>query len=69
MKRIDYFWPRTAFQISGIVLGTQVLTEAISTRREGFEWVFLACSIAFALSCAWSLFAVVWNAIRARGQA
>ena len=64
MKRIDYFWPRAALQISGIVLLTQVLVEFICVRKEGFDWVLPACALAFALSCTWVMTAIV---IRARG--
>ena len=65
MKRIDYFWLRAATQISGIVF----ISQAISVRKEGFEWVFSACAFAFAISCTVTILAIVWNAIRARGQA
>ena len=68
MKRIDYFWPRAATQISGIVFISQALIEVIGVRKEGFEWVFSACAFAFAISCTVTILAIVWNAIRARGE-
>lgn len=68
MKRIDYFWPRAATQISGIVLITQAIHEVITVRKEGFEWVFPACAFAFAISCTLTIASIVWNAIRARGE-
>jgi hypothetical protein len=68
MKRIDYFWPRAATQISGIVFISQAIIEVIGVRKEGFEWVFPACAIAFAISCTLTIASIVWNAIRARGE-
>ena len=72
MKRIDYFWPRAALQISGIVLLTQVLVEFICVRKEGFDWVLPACALAFALSCTWVMTTdpLAWaKALKAREEA
>ena len=63
MKRIDYFWPRVAVLISSLVFFSQVLVEAFGAMKEGFEWVLAASAIAFALSCASSVFALIWNAL------
>jgi hypothetical protein len=68
MKRIDYFWPRAATQISGIVFISQAIIEVIGVRKEGFEWVFSACAIAFAISFALTIASIVWNSIRAKGN-
>jgi hypothetical protein len=68
MKRIDYFWPRAATQISGTVFITQAIFEVIGVREEGTEWVFLACAIAFAISCTVAILAIIWNTISARGE-
>lgn len=69
MKRIDYFWPRTATQITGIIFLVQVLTEIIGNRKPGFGWVLPVCGGLFAASVAWAVYAVVVNAIRTRWQA
>jgi hypothetical protein len=68
MRRIDYFWPRAATQISGIVFISQAIIEVIGVRKEGTEWVFLACAIAFAISCTVTILAIIWNTIGARGE-
>lgn len=68
MKRIDYFWPRAATQITGIIFLVQVLTEIVGNRKPGFEWVLPVCGGLFAASVAWALYAVMVNAIRARRQ-
>jgi hypothetical protein len=68
MKRIDYFFPRAAVQITGVIFLVQVLTEFVGNRKPGFEWVLQICGGAFLASLIWTLFAVVLNAIRARGQ-
>jgi len=68
MKRIDYFWPRAAMQITGIVFWVQLITEVVGNRKPGFEWVLPACALAFGFACGWSVYAVVRNAIRARGN-
>jgi hypothetical protein len=69
MKRIDYFLPKVATQITGIIFLVQILTEAIGNRKQGFEWVLPVSGALFAMAVAWTLYAVVTNAIRARGQA
>ncbi len=69
MKRIDYFWPRAATQVTGIIFLVQLLTEAIGNRKQGFEWVLPVSGAFFVATVAWTLCAVVINAIRARGQA
>jgi hypothetical protein len=66
MKRIDYFWPRAALQITGIVFLTQVIVETIAERKPGFEWVLPACGLAFALAILWTTFAIVWNIFQSR---
>jgi hypothetical protein len=67
MKRIDYFWPKVLTQITGIIFLVQLFTEAIGNRKQGFEWVLPLCGTFFAAAVAWTLCAVVINAIRARG--
>jgi len=68
MKRIDYFWPRTAMKITGIVFLAQLIVEVVFNRKPGFEWVLPGCALAFVVSCGWSVYAVVRNAIRERSQ-
>ena len=68
MKRIDYFWPKAVTHITGIIFLTQLVTEFISTRKEGFEWVLPVSGALFAVAIAWTLYAMVMNAIRARGN-
>ncbi len=71
MKRIDYFWPRAAVQITGIVFVTQMLFElsGIGTRKPGFEWVIYACASAFMASLMYAGAAIAINAWRSwRGQ-
>lgn len=67
MKRIDYFWPRAATKITGIVFISQVLTEIIGFRKPEFDWVLPMCGLLFMSAIVWTLYAVVVNAIRARG--
>lgn len=69
MKRIDYFLPQAATQITGIIFFAQLLTEVVGNRKPGFEWVTPASGALFAMAIAWTLYAVVVNAIRAKGQA
>ncbi len=69
MKRIDYFWPRVAMQITGIPLLVELIQEVVGNRKPGFEWVLQALALAFVVACGWCVYAVVRNAIRARGQA
>jgi len=69
MKRIDYFWPKTTVQITTIIFVVQLLTELVGNRKQGYEWVLPMCGIVWFLSCIWVFYAVVINAIRARGQA
>lgn len=69
MKRIDYFWPRTTTKITGIVFISQILTNVLGFRNPEFDWVLLMCGLLFMSAIVWTLYAVVMNAIRARGQA
>ncbi len=66
MKRIDYFWPKAATQITGVIFLVQLLTEAIGNRKQGFEWVLPVSGALFSVAVAWTLCAVVVNAIRRR---
>ena len=68
MKRIDYFLPKTATRITGIIFLVELLTKAIGDRKQGFEWVLPVSGALFAMAVAWSLYAVVMNAIRARNN-
>ncbi len=65
MKRIDYFWPRAAVQITGIVFFTQVILEisGLAQRKTGLEWVLPVCAGLFAASVAWTLYAIIKNAV------
>ena len=62
IKKIDYFWPRTAAQITGIVFVVQTITEMLASRNPEYEWVFLASACAFAASMLWAIACIVWNA-------
>ena len=62
MRRIDYFWPRAATRITGIILLSQSVVEIFGQRKSGYEWVFPLCAWGFVASILWSLFAVIWNA-------
>ena len=64
MKRIDYFWPRAAVKVTAIVFFSQLLIEVIANRKQGFEWVLPVCGALFAAAVAWTLYAVVMNAIK-----
>lgn len=68
MKRVGYFIPRVGVQITGIVFMTQVVTEVIATRKQGFEWVLPASAIAFGLAVAAGVACVVWNSVEAAKQ-
>lgn len=63
MKRIDYYWPRAAVKITGIVFLSQIVMEVsgIASRKPEFWWVIYACTAAFAASIAWSVLAVLIN--------
>ena len=66
---INYFWPRTAMQITSTVLLVQIVGEVIGHRKPGFEWVLPATGVLFAVACLWALSAVVRNALaKARGE-
>ena len=69
MKRLDYFWPKAATKVTGIVFISQGLTEIIGIRKPEFEWVLPMCGLLFIASILWTLYALVMNAIRAREQA
>jgi hypothetical protein len=65
----NYFWPRTAMQITSTVLLVQVVGEVLGYRKPGFEWVLPATGGLFAVTCLWALSAVVRNALtKARGE-
>ena len=66
MKKLDYYWPRAALQITGIVFASQTLMEVsgVATRKAGFEWVYPACGVAFAAACIWTVVVVLLNAKR-----
>ena len=66
--RIDYFWPKAATKVTGIIFFAQLLTEIIGNRKPGFEWVLPMCGSLFASAVAWTLCAVVINATRTRGN-
>ena len=60
------FWPKAATKVTGIIFLVQLLTEMVGNRKPGFEWVLPACGALFAAALAWTLYAVVVNASRAR---
>ena len=66
MKRISYFWPGTATHITGVLFTVQMLTELMAPGEQRFEWALPLYGALFAASAAWTLYAVVLNAIRAR---
>lgn len=67
MKKIDYFWPRTLCNTTGIVLVIQLVVEVlgIANRKPGMEWVLLACVAAFGASLLYAVIAIAINAWRA----
>ena len=68
MKRIDYFWPRAAVQVTGIVFVSQLIVTAtgIPVRKPEYWWVIYACAAAFVLALVCSLGAVLINAMCSR---
>lgn len=68
IKRIDYFFPRAAVQIFGILFFTQLITDFIATRKAGYEWVIYICGIAFLLSLVWSLTVIFLNSVNRKEQ-
>lgn len=68
MKRIDYFWPRAAVQTSAIIFITQLVTETVAIRKEGFEWVLPLCFGLLAVSVLWIMFCMCMNAYNRDGE-
>ena len=62
MKKIDYYWPRAAVNISGIMLLVQCVTELVATRKPEYEWVFWGTAALFVSSVLWSVIVMVYNA-------
>ena len=65
MTKIDYFWPRTLLQVTGIIFVSQLLVELAEGRKPGFEWVIYACAGAHLL--AW-MYAATVISINARQE-
>jgi len=61
MKRIDYFWPRTAVAVSGVLF----MTNAVLTATVGWsgKWLWLL-GIVYAASLLYAVVAIVINTIR-----
>ena len=62
MKKIDYFWPRTAVEVTGIAFAIHFIAGIVGTVKPGYEWVPLAHACAFAASVLWAIGCIVWNA-------
>ncbi len=62
MKKIDYFWPRAAVNITGIMFFVQCVTEVLATRKPGYEWVLWSTAGLFFSSVLWSVLVVAYNA-------
>lgn len=60
MKKFDYYWPRLAVKVTGILFVPHLLL----TPKPGFEWVDFALGAAFLASLAWAAVLVVLNARR-----
>lgn len=61
MRRIDYYWFRTAVFVTGVMFISQAIAEFIVTRNPGFEWVLPACAGAFGISLLATLVAMLIN--------
>jgi hypothetical protein len=68
MKKYDYYWQRAATTITGIIFTTQLLSEVVSNRKPGYEWVLPASGTLFALAIIWSIYTIVINAIKRKGN-
>ena len=64
MKKIDYFFPRSAVIITGIPFVSICISEMLGTLEPGHEWVLTAWAGAFAASVLWAIGCIVWNAWR-----
>ena len=63
MRRIDYFWPRTAIQVTGCVFLFQLLNTAIGNGKQELDWVMPLSGVFFLSSVAWALGVAVINAL------
>jgi hypothetical protein len=63
MKKIDYFWPRTFLQITGIVFLSQLFMEILGLRIE-FDWVIYVCAITFFISLVYAFLVIILNSRR-----
>ena len=66
MKKYDYHWQRAATTITGIIFTTQLLSEVVSNRKPGYEWVLPASGILFTLAIIWSIYTIIVNAAQKR---
>ena len=62
MKRIDYFWPRTAFQITGTVFVAQLVALPLIEWTERTAWAIAGSGATFVVAAVWSMWAVYRNA-------
>lgn len=62
MKRIDYFWPRAAFQITGTVFVAQLVTLPLVEWTESKAWAVAVSGAALVAATVWGVWAVYRNA-------
>ena len=62
MKRIDYFWPRAAFQIIGTAFVTQLVLLPVGDWTESRAWALAGSGFAFSVATVWASWAVYRNA-------
>ena len=62
MKRIDYFWPRVAFQITGAAFVTQLVLLPVGDWTESRAWAVAGSVAAQVASTVWASWAVYRNA-------
>jgi len=66
MKKIDYFFPRSAVIITGIPFVSICSSEMLGTLKPGYEWALTAWACAFAASLLWAIGCIVLNALRSK---
>ena len=66
MKKIDYFFPRSAVVITGVAFVSLCISEMLGALEPGYEWVFIASGCAFAGSMTWAIGCIVLNAWRSK---
>lgn len=55
MRRIDYFWPRVAIQVTGSVFLFQLLNTAIGNSKQELDWLMPLSGVFFLSALGWAL--------------